>query len=206
MISIGSPWWDGALAALCVGVGLLFVVHVVLRVGDRMAQLAHAVISLAMAGMFWPGGDPVPAGAGVVIFAVLGSWFAAVRLRRGRSATGGATHLTIGSAAMTLMYLEHGHGGSDAAGGHAGHAGHGAVAQNVEPSNPALVALALLLTGYFAWHTWACIGLLNQRHAAAGTAAGGSGVLTRERLAVDAEPIAHIVMSALMAVMFLGIV
>jgi hypothetical protein len=203
VISIGSPWWDGALAALCVGAGLLFVVDVVLRVGDRMAQLAHAVISLAMAGMFWPGGDPVPAGAGVVIFAVLGSWFAAVRLRRGRSAAGGATHLAIGSAAMTLMYLGQGHGGSNAAGGHAGH---GAVAQTVEPSNPALVALALLLTGYFAWHTWACIGLLNQRHAAAGPAAGGSGVLTRERLAVDAEAIAHIVMSALMAIMFLGMV
>ena len=38
-------------------------------------------MGVAMAGMFSPWGDPVPARAGIVAFSVLGAWFAALVLR-----------------------------------------------------------------------------------------------------------------------------
>ena len=41
---------------------------------DRSACLAHAAMSLGMAGMFAPWGDPVPGPVGAVIFAVIGAW------------------------------------------------------------------------------------------------------------------------------------
>ncbi len=108
-------------------------------------------MAIAMAAMFAPRVDPVPAPVGAVVFAVLGAWFAAARLRGGAGAAGEPTHVAVGCAAMVVMYL-----GTPAAGhgtGTAGHAGHAAAATGGAGLLP--VALGLALTGYFAWHAWA---------------------------------------------------
>jgi hypothetical protein len=183
---IGSTGWAWVAAVLCLGVGLVCLGLAAVRVGDRTEQLAHAAMSAAMAGMFSPWGDPVPRWTGVAGFAVVGAWFGALALRRaGRP----ATHLTISSAAMVLMYLLHGHSavsGGAAAGAHAGHTAAGGGIELV------LVPFALVLAGYFAWHTWTCV---DRCRADAPRAA---------RSSARVEPVAHGLMSALMATMFLG--
>ena len=201
-----DPIVGTALAFLGLGTGLACLALALTRIGDRGAQLTHGVMGLAMAGMLWPWGDPVPGWSGVLGFTVIGAWFAARVLRGDRSSAGGsgatARHLAISSAAMVLMYLVHGHhtGPSGAAGSgpHAGQAVSGG-------ANLVVLPLALVLAGYFVWHTWTCVD-----RARAGTRVHGSGAhepgATRTRPSVRMEPVAHGVMSALMAAMFLGVV
>ena len=100
---------------------------------------------------------------------------------------------------MVVMYLMHHHTGADAAmpgmpstGPHAGHMMTGG-----GPTDLLMMPLALVLAGYFVWHTWVCVD-----RARCATADGVT--LTRPRTGV--EPVAHGVMSALMAAMFLGVV
>jgi hypothetical protein len=195
---------SAAASVLCLCTGLACLVMAATRVGDRSAQLAHGVMGVAMAGMFSPWGDPVPACTGIVGFSVLGAWFATLVLRGDRSGHS-APHLAISSAAMVLMYVLHpaaaaGPGPDAPAGHHGGHSG----------SVPTLIALplALLLAGYFAWHTWNCVercrtprprdsAMIIPRVGKNWPANATSGV-------ARAEPVAHGVMSALMAAMFLG--
>ncbi len=170
--------------------------------GDRATQLAHAVMGLAMAGMFSPWGDPVPGWAGAAGFAVLGAWFAAAAVRRDRAA--GAAHLAISSAAMAVMYLLHSHpppAAADAgAGAHAAHSAAGGGGADL-----LVVPLALVLAGYFAWHAWTCTQHIPTPSAAepAGRHAAGP---TPARASARIEPVAHGTMSALMAAMFLGVI
>jgi Domain of unknown function (DUF5134) len=183
---IGSTGWAWVAAVLCLGVGLLCLVLAAVRIGDRTEQLAHAAMSVAMAGMFSPWGDPVPRWIEVAGFAVVGAWFGALALRRAGRA---ATHLTISSAAMVLMYLLHGHPEAAPGAAAGAHAGHSAAGAGVEL---ALVPFALVLAGYFAWHTWTCV---DRCRAVAPQVA---------RSPARVEPVAHGLMSALMATMFLG--
>jgi 4-hydroxybenzoate polyprenyltransferase len=161
-------------------------------------------MGVAMAGMLSPWGDPVPAWTGAVGFTVLGAGFAATALRGDRS-SGTAPHLAISSAATALMYLTHGHHvgppGASGSGLHAGHGGAGAPSLIVLP-------LALVLAGYFVWHAWACVDRAVDKAPDRARAATTSPrtVVTRTRLATRMEPVAHGVMSALMATMFLGAV
>ena len=180
-------------AVLCLGTALGCLMLALARIGDRTGQLTHAAMGVAMAGMFSPWGDPLPAWTGIVGFTVLGAWFAAAVLRRDRAATT-AQHLAISCAAMVVMYLMHGHHEAAAGSGHhAGHAGMGG------GPNLAVLPLALVLAGYFVWHTWTCVDR-------ARVTPGSPGGTTRTRPAVRVEPVAHGVMSALMAAMFLGVV
>ena len=120
MIVIGSMWWNGTLAALCIGAGAYFAGRAVRRADGRAVNWAHVLMALGMAGMFSPAGDPVPPVAGAVTFALVGAWFVAVRVRTGGPGIDGPCHVAIGCAAMVLMYLLHGTG---VAGDHVGHGG-----------------------------------------------------------------------------------
>jgi hypothetical protein len=63
-----------------------------------------------------------------------------------------------------------------------------------------LVALSLVLAGYFVWHAWTCTE--RTRVPVDGPA---STVAVRTHSAARVAPVAHGVMSALMAAMFLGV-
>jgi hypothetical protein len=186
--------WTATLAVACLGSGLACLVMAVTRVGGVLTQVVHGVMGLAMAAMLSPWGDPVPAWAGVVAFAVSGAWFASVALRPGPS-DAEARHLVIASAAMVVMYLAGGHSAPDAPTG-GGHAAHGVAGGGGLPS-VLVVGLSLVLAAYFVWHAWTCA----ERVRRPGAACGASTVAVRTRSA----PIAHGVMSALMAAMFLGV-
>ena len=205
---IESTAWAVVAAALCLGTGLACLALAAAGVGDRGAQLTHAVMGVAMAAMFSPWGDPVPAWVGAAGFTVLGAWFVAAVLRRDRS-RGTAQHLAISSVAMVLMYLMHQHHSAVASGTATGaatgpHAGH--LAGSGSAAGLVVLPLALVLAGYFVWHTWTCVE--RSRATAAGPAStpapgtappAGRTAWTTARV----EPVAHGVMSALMAAMFL---
>jgi hypothetical protein len=195
---IGVTGWTVLAALLCLGTGLTCLALATAGVGDRTAQLTHAVMGGAMAGMLSPWGDPLPVWLGAGGFAVLGAWFAATVLRGVRD-DGSAVHLAISSAAMVLMYLTHHHAaaaGAPASGPHAGHAMSGG------PTDLLVLPLALLLAGYFVWHTWSCV----DRVRSARAAPCDTPRTTTTRSRVRAEPVLHGMMSALMAAMFLGAV
>lgn len=198
---IDSTAWAVVAAVLCLGTGVTCLALAAAAVGDRAAQLTHAVMGVAMAGMFSPWGDPVPGWIGAVLFTVLGAWFVAAALRRHRIGWA-AHHLAISSVAMVLMYLMHhrpdGPPGAAGSGAHAGHAmaGGGAASLVVMP-------LALVLAGYFVWHTWTCVERSRAPLAACSTTEP-TAVRTAVRNTARIEPVAHGVMSALMAAMFLS--
>ena len=189
---IGWAWWNPILALLAVGVGGYFAVRgAVARGTERVACWTHGLMAIAMAGMFWPAADPVPAPVGAVVFAVLAAWFAAARLRQGAGAAGEPLHLAVGCAAMVVMYLGlHGGGHGGGAAGHAGH--HGAAAGS---AGLLTVAVGLVLTAYFAWHAWAA-------GSASSVPAGQVRTAVRDRVRIEAA--AHVTLDVLMAVMFVG--
>ncbi len=196
---IGESAWTAVAAVLCLGTGLVCLALAIARVGDRPAQLTHAAMGVAMAGMFAPWGDPVPMWVGVGGFTVIGAWFTALALRRDR-ASHTARHLTISSAAMVLMYVMHRQSetapGGAGAGGHAAHtvAAGGATSLVVLP-------LTLVLAGYFAWHTWTCV---ERSRSVTGADAPTDGLRSAVRTPARVQHVAHGTMSALMAAMFLG--
>lgn len=201
---IESTAWAVVAAVLCLGTGVTCLVLAAAGVGDRAAQLTHGVMGVAMAGMFSPWGDPVPGWIGAVLFTVLGAWFGAAALRRhhiGRA----AHHLAISSVAMVVMYLMHhrpdGASGTAGGGTHAGHAMAGGGIASL-----AVMPLALVLAGYFVWHTWTCVERSRSPVAAcsADTVPGATAGRTTVRSSPRIEPVAHGVMSALMAAMFLS--
>jgi hypothetical protein len=169
------------LGTLSIGVAAVFAAHVVRPRCGRLAAATHALMGLGMAAMFSPWGDPVPPLVGAGVFAALALWFGARLLRGIPAGAGGAAHLVVAPAAMAAMYLSHGHGGH--------HAGGFAVA-----------ALWLALAGYFGWHAVASAGRVQR----AWVAAPADGVVIAppvQRLCVESG--AHVVMSGLMAAMFL---
>jgi hypothetical protein len=189
----GWAWWFPALAVVAgAAAGYFAVRSVTCRGAGRAVCGAHALMGAGMAAMFWSWVRPVPATAGALVFAVLGAWFAARRLRGGNGA-GAAGHVAVGCAAMVVMYL-----GisvqSPSAGttGNAGHAGH--LAAFPGTAGLLTVVVGLALTGYFAWHAWETTS--RTRETTAGR--GGTAVLPRVRT----DTTAHVVLDALMAVMF----
>ena len=196
-VAIIGQLWTTTLAVACLGSGLACLAMAVARVGGLASQLVHGVMGLAMAGMLSPWGNPVPAWAGAAMFAVSGAWFASVALRQGPDRAD-ARHLTIASAAMVVMYLAGAHSAPDAPAG-GGHAAHGAAAGGGGGlSSVLIVGLSLVLAGYFVWHAWTCTEHV-RKHGST------SSVAIRTRRMTRAAPVAHGVMSALMAAMFLGV-
>lgn len=185
----GSAWLGGLLTVTSLLAAGVLAVAARGRRGDRPACLAHATMSLGMAGMFAPWGDPVPAAVGVATFALIGAWFAARLLRRAAGSGADALHLVVGPAAMILMYgtHEHGTGMADPAPDGSGHAGHGSALTSDGGSLP-LTVLTLGLAAYFGWHAW--------------TSAAPAGGQRDEWSSIR---FAHVVMSVLMAAMLLGV-
>jgi putative Mn2+ efflux pump MntP len=198
---IGSSAWTVVAAALCLGTGVACLALAASGVGDRAAQLAHAVMGVAMAGMFSPWGDPVPGWIGALLFTVVGAWFVAADLRHTAVARA-ARHLGISSVAMVLMYLMHHHpdgmSGGAGSGAHAGHAMAGG-----GTSSLVVLPLALVLAGYFVWHTWTCVERSRAPVPSCSTGTAQAEAPTTARTTARLEPVAHGVMSALMAAMFL---
>jgi hypothetical protein len=169
----------GALpATLSLAVAAVFAALAVRR---HRGAGAHALMGLGMAAMFSPWGDPVPPLLGAGVFAAVASWFGGRLVRRVPTGAGGAAHLVVAPAAMAAMYLSHSHGGHHA----------GAVA---------LAALWLGLAGYFGWHAAAGVGRLQQVWVGP---AGEGAVVAPPARRLWVEPTAHVVMSGLMAAMFL---
>lgn len=207
VITIGSTWWNGLLALVSIAVCVVFTVRAVAATPERPACGAHALMGLAMAGMFWPSGDPTPAVTGGLVFAVIGSWFAASWLRSESKRIDGPAHVAVGSAAMVLMYLAHGGAAAEGA-GPSGHALHGGGADPAGGPGALLAAAGLLLTGYFVWHAWEVLARgsfpVDERPQSAVASDTANLLQSRERVVLRAQPIAHVAMSLLMAVMFLG--
>ena len=88
----------------------------------------------------------------------------------------------VAPAAMAAMYLSHGHGGHHASG-------------------LLLAALWLALAGYFGWHAVASVGRVQR--ARARVPAGTAALVAPPGRRLWVEPGAHVVMSGLMAAMFL---
>ena len=157
-VSAIGQLWTAILAAACLGSGLVCLALAAARIGGVGNQLTHGVMGLAMAAMLSPWDDPIPTWVGAVAFAVSGAWFASVALGAGRSRAE-ARHLAIASAAMVVMYLTSTHSadpsGAAAVGGHAAHGLPGSGGIN-GVSGVLLVALSLVLAGYFVWHAWTC--------------------------------------------------
>jgi len=175
--------WNTALAAVALGVGLVFLALAVTRAGQRAAHLVHAAMGFAMAGMSSPWGDPVPVVAGALGFALAGAGCTAQAVQAGRSGYREPSHLAVACAAMVFMYVHPGHGdGSHAVG--------------------AASVVALGLAAYFACRTWSCAVA-----AGVGTcpAPAASSVLTRTRSPSSVAARAQVAMGALMTVMFLGV-
>ena len=189
-------WWYPGLAAVALGVAAIFAAQAVAR-QDRTASAAHALMAAAMAGMFWPAVNPLPAYAGAVAFVLVGVWFATVRLRSGVRGVDEPTHLAVGSAAMVVMYLGM-HTASHAEGG--GHAGHGGHAGTVSAGWLPAVVLGLAFAGYFVWHAWEIVAAPRPAEPAAEPTAARTPVLAGRR----PRTAAHLVADGLMAVMFLG--
>jgi hypothetical protein len=113
-------WVSGLYAALFAGLALFFAVRLLgLRQDteagcstDRGADASHGLMSLGMAAMFWPWGNPVPALYWQVLFSIIAAWFA-VRLLRGGAQSvvipqpdpdrAADLHHLLGSLAMVYM-------------------------------------------------------------------------------------------------------
>ena len=164
-------WMSGALAVVCLGVGLFHLVRLAVRRRDAASELAHAVMGLGMAAMFSPLGDPVPAPVWTAVFLVCAAWFGAALLRT-RAAGGETAHHVVGSGAMLFMLLA-GHAAPAGDGGaHAAHGGGGAGTLGLAS------VVALVLTAYFAWHALCCAERCRRGSTDApdGTGASGGGL------------------------------
>jgi hypothetical protein len=157
---------------------------------------------LGMAAMLSPVGDPVPMPVWTAVFVLCAAWFTTLLVRWGAE----ALHHVVSSGAMLFM-LAAGHAtltsdGSPAA-GHAAYGGLGSV-------------VAIVLTGYFAWHALDCADRWRRcvvRQVGDGTdvaVSGGGAVALRAqvrslrapRLAAGAE----LMTAVAMALMLIGMV
>ncbi|MGH3897403.1 MAG: DUF5134 domain-containing protein [Pseudonocardiaceae bacterium] len=181
---------------------------------DPSADASHGVMSLGMAAMLWPWGDPVP-GKPVpalywqVLFGMAAAWFAVRLLRSGaRSATipqpgsgrGADLHHVLGNLAMVYMLV-------------AVPAGHGAAHRTHVPgiSAPgiALPALAWALLAYFlVFAVWLGAQLVEPVSTVAATSAGAAapggrphGVVTSPHLLGSSRVVMGIGMSYMLVTM-----
>lgn len=212
-------WVTGALAVACLAVAALHLVRLALLRCDLVDGSAHAAMALGMAAMFSPVGDPVPAPVWAAVFLLSGAWFAALVLRSGSPGVlgGDAAHHVAGSAAMLFML---GSGPAPADGGSpAGHAAHGGGAAGLLGLAS---VVAIVLAGYFAWHTLRCADRLRSARigsphvgsprigSGAGTEPGPGGPVALRRAVSLGSPRltagAHVAMAAAMTCMLLGMV
>lgn len=172
---------SGICAALFAGLALFFVVRLLVFrrdssgegcSTDRGADASHGVMSLGMAAMFWPWGNPVPELYWQVLFSIIAAWFAVRLLQRAaRPVTvpqadpdrAADLHHVLGSLAMIYML-------AGVPAGH--HMNHG-----MEMAGPgiALPVLAWAFVGYFlVFAVWLGARLVTPVNTAAATATGAA--------------------------------
>jgi len=200
-------WLSGGLAVACLVVGLLHLVRLAVRRRGAAVELSHAAMSLGMAAMFSPVGDPLPRPLWTAMFVCCAAWFTTALLRSG-SLAGESPHHVVGSATMLFM-LAAGHAApGDDAPSHAGHAGHAAHDGGAAGTLGLASVAALVLAAYFAWYALCCADRC-RRPGPAGASAPPAGGAVAQVWSPAAPRIvvgAHLVMSAAMAVMLLGMV
>jgi hypothetical protein len=202
-------WMSGALAVVCLAVGVFHLARLAVRRRDVDSEAAHGVMGLGMAAMFSPLGDPVPGPVWTAVFLLSAAWFGAALLRT-RAFGGDAAHHVVSSGAMLFMLVA-GHAAPAADGGaHAGHAAPGSGATGVL-GFASVVALGL--TAYFTWHALRCAERCRRSSTPAEqdapSAADGAAVLRAPVASLTAPQVAavaHLLMAASMAVMLLGMV
>ena len=183
-------WGSGALAVVCLAVGLLHLVRLAVVRRDILGEASHVAMALGMAAMASPLGNPVPGPIWTAVFAVIAAWFGALVLRSGGFG-GEPGHHVIGSAAMLFML---------AADHTAGHGAHGASAtRGIVP------VAALALAGYFGWHVLRCA---DRCRTAAPLVVGGppagSVAPVFSLRAPQTAAAGHLVLAASMTAMLLG--
>ncbi|HEY9409115.1 MAG TPA: DUF5134 domain-containing protein [Jiangellaceae bacterium] len=129
--------------------------------GERACDVAHAVMAAAMALMFSSAAGLIAPAGGVVVFALMGAWFAAKMLHHGAGSRVGASrgrecrhstynfHLVAASVAMIFMYTSHQALGDDTPTVHAGGVGAAAAGSDAHHSLPLAVIVGWLLALYF---------------------------------------------------------
>jgi hypothetical protein len=205
-------WLHGVLAALCLAIGGLHVVRVARLRRGRVLEAAYAGMALGMAGMFSPIGDPVPTPVWVALFLLCGAWFGGLllRVRSPGALDGEALHVLVGSAAMLFM-LGADHQAGAANGGHPAHAGGAPGTAGIGS------AVALVFAAYFVLHLLRCADRLQAARLGAPAAVGAppgppAAVATAVRSSVRAPcsvtgpALAHVLMTATMAVMLVGMI
>jgi hypothetical protein len=219
----GAEWMSWIFAAVFAGVALFFAVRLLTSrraaAGsggstdpsntDPSADASHGVMSLGMAAMFWPWGNPVPVLYWQVLFGMVAAWFAARLLRRGaRSATipqpgpgqGADLHHVLGSVAMVYMLA------AVPAGRGLAHSTH---MPGISGPGIALPALAWAFVGYFLVSTvWLGARLVEPVRTVAASCAGAvllgggpRGVLTSSHLVGSCRVVMGIGMSYMLVTM-----
>lgn len=129
--------------------------------GERACDVAHAVMAAAMALMFSSAAGLIAPAGGVVVFALMGVWFAAKMVHDGAGSRVGAPrgrecghstynfHLVAASVAMIFMYTSHQALGDDSSAVHAGGVGAAAAGSDAHHSLPLAVIVGWLLALYF---------------------------------------------------------
>jgi hypothetical protein len=160
----GRGWLDGLLAAVMVLAAAFCAVRLAVAkrrgcAADVGADGLHVLMGTAMAGMFAPRLDPIPAAAWQAVFAasaVFFAWWAIHRHMRGSSAAQGSRHahpmpLAVESVAMVYMLLP---AWPRLAGQQPGLTMSAMTAPSSGIRNPALaLVLELFLLGYILWTT-----------------------------------------------------
>ena len=227
----GAVWMRWAVAVLFAGVALYFVVRLLVSRrdasedgssgdgystdpsnNDPSADASHSVMSLGMAAMFWPWGNPVqgnpvPALYWQVLFGVAATWFAVRLLRRGArsdtilqsgSGRGADLHHVLGNLAMVYMLaaVPAGHG-----------AAHSTHVPGISAPGIALPALAWAFVAYFlVLAVWLGARLVEPVSTVAATStsafrAGPGGVVTSPSLLGSSRVVMGIGMSYMLVTM-----
>lgn len=132
------------------------------RPADRLVELFHLVMSLAMIGMTWAwsGGPETRSGLlQIVVFGTFALWFGHTLIHRsGHDRVARSSHLTMAGATVWMVaampVLMGVSGAPTGVGGHAGHGGHGSSGDGVAGMEPGPVAAppaaAVAVTAAFA--------------------------------------------------------
>jgi hypothetical protein len=210
-MQLAVDWSDGLLGLACLLAGL-FHIGMLLAGRARFAPAAaHAAMGIGMAAMFVPAAVPVPRPVWVALFLVITAWFAAAGIRAG-SLLGDAGAHVVGAVAMLYMLLGPAHGGGATHGvvdsAHVHHGGGSGAATT-------LLLLSLIALGFAAWFICDVVGRLVRFTDDVRSVPESVGAGTDSRRAAGnsvragvarAAAVPGMVMSAAMAVMFLGMV
>jgi len=211
-MQLGVAWFEGLLGLACLLAGLYRIGQVLAGRARSAHAAAHAVMGIGMAAMFVPVADPVPHPVWVAVFLVIAAWFAAASIRAG-SLLGDVGGHAVGAVAMLYMLLGHAHDAAVTPGAvdpaHAHHGGSG------DAATPLL--LSVIALGFAAWFVSDLVGRLVRPAGDVPSAlvpeSVDAGTDSRRvvRLPVRARVawgavVPDVVMSAAMAVMFLGMV